>query len=61
MFDLPIIKDPKKKKKTFDDTQAGEILMQHMHLQLGVFTKPHKSQKLHQNHPQNGITAQHCK
>lgn len=32
-FDLPIIKDPgKKKKKNFDDTQAGEILMQRIHL-----------------------------
>ena len=30
-----------------------------MLLSIGVFTKPHKPQKPHQNHPRNDIIAQH--
>ena len=30
-----------------------------IHPYVGVFTKPHKLQKSHQNRPQNDITAPH--
>ena len=39
--------------------KIGSVFLDWDYAQLGVFIKPYKLQKLHQNRQENGITAPH--